>query len=275
MPSAQLRDMIMYYEEAGSGDPLILMMGLGADLQAWALQVPELSKHFRVITVDNRGAGRSSAPDRIYSIAGMAEDVRELMDQLEIEKAHVLGFSMGGMIAQELALAHPNRVDKLILLGTAARVDGYTQAVVRSWTDITRSSMSREQVVRARAPFLYSAALFDDNARYEQAIQNSLANPYAQQDHAFLRQAQALLQFDATERVKNVKQQALVVVGEEDILVPPRNSQQLVELLPNATLVQLPGGHVGMVEHAAEYNAAFLDFLGVAEGKTEATAASA
>lgn len=267
MPTAQLRDILVYYEEAGAGDPLVLIMGLGGDLQGWALQVPELAKHHRVITFDNRGAGRTSAPDRPYSIARMAEDTVALMDRLGIEKASVLGFSMGGFIAQEMALAHPDRVDKLILLASAPYIDGYTRTVVRSLIDARRSNMSREQIVRLTSIFLYSPELLDDEERYEKSILNSLANQWPQQDHAFIRQAHAVLNFDARDRLSNIKQATLVVGGKDDALLPIRNSQRLAELIPNATLKELPGGHVGAMEYPNEYNQAFLEFLGA--GATE------
>jgi pimeloyl-ACP methyl ester carboxylesterase len=264
MPNAQLRDIVTYYEEAGSGEPLVLVMGLGGDLQAWRFQVLELSKHFRVITYDNRGSGRTSAPDRPYTIAGMAEDLNGLLDVLKIEKAHILGYSMGGYIAQEFALAHPNRVNKLILLATAPDIDGYGRAVVESWIDVRRSNMSREQVIRNTAPWLYSADLLDDSDRFEQAIRNSLTNRWPQEDHAFIRQAQAVLAWDPGDRASGVKAETLIVAGEEDILVPARNAERLVKLIPASTLKILPGGHVGCIEHPIEYNAAFLEHLAAA-----------
>lgn len=262
MPKAPIRDIVTYYEEAGSGDPLILIMGLGGDLQAWALQVPALARHFRVVTFDNRGAGRTSAPDRPYTIAGMATDTLALMDHLGIGRAHVLGFSMGGYIAQELALAHPERVGKLILLSTAPAIDGYGRALVQSWIDVRRSNLSREQLARFTSLFLYGAGLMDDKERYERAILSAVSNPYAQQDHGFIRQAQAVLGFDARERLGGLKQETLVVAGREDILVPARNGEQLAKLLPNASLQLLDGAHAGCIEHPNEYNAAFLSFLG-------------
>ncbi len=265
MPKAPPRDIITYYEEAGSGDPLLLIMGIGGDLQGWALQVPELAKQFRVITYDNRGAGRSSAPDRPYSIKQMAGDACALLDSLGIAKAHVLGFSMGGYIAQELALEHPDRVAKLILLATAPEIDGYGRAVLRSLMDMRRSNMSREQFVRAQAPYLYSPELLDDEERFERAILNSVNNPYAQHDVGFLRQAEAILGFDAADRVASVKSPTLVVVGSEDVLVPPRNSEKLAKLIPGATLKMLSGGHIGCIEYPKEYNEAFAEFL-AAEG---------
>jgi pimeloyl-ACP methyl ester carboxylesterase len=261
MPTVPIRDIVTYYEEAGAGEPLILIMGFTGDLQAWAFQVPELSKHFRVITFDNRGAGRTSAPDRPYSIAGMAEDTAALMDALGVAKAHVLGFSMGGYIAQSLALAHPDMIDRLILLSTAPYIDGFGRAVVRSWMDVRQSNLSREEFVRFTAPWLYSPELLDDEERLQRSVMNAVRNPYAQQDHAFLRQGQAILDWDIRGRHSEIKHEKLVVCGKDDILVPPRNSERLVSLLPKATSKVLSGAHVGVIEYANEYNNTFLEFL--------------
>ncbi|HMO55034.1 MAG TPA: alpha/beta hydrolase, partial [Tepidiformaceae bacterium] len=184
MPYVPTRDIITYYEEAGSGDPLVLIMGLGGDLQGWALTAPALAKHFRGITYDNRGAGRTSAPDKPYSIEGMADDLAALLDELKISKAHIVGYSMGGMIAQEFALKYPGKVDRLVLLASSPGLDGYSRTIVRNWINVRRSNMSRELIVRNNSPFIYTAALMDDRERFERAIQNSVANPYAQQDHA-------------------------------------------------------------------------------------------
>lgn len=264
MPFIPIRDITTYYEEAGSGDPLILVMGLSGDIQAWALQAPTLAKHFRVITFDNRGAGRTSAPDKPQSIVGMADDLAALMDHLGIPKAHVLGWSMGGYIAQEFAIKYPARVDRLVLVTTAANIDGYGRAVLTSWMNAKRSNLSREQWYRFTAPYLYSPALLDDAPRFEAAIANGANNPYAQQDHAFIRQAEACLAFDASDRLASIKAPTLVVGSKDDILVPPRNSEKLASLLPGSTLKILQGGHVGLIEYPKEYNSAFLGFLGVA-----------
>ena len=262
MPKIPTRDIITYYEEAGSGEPLLMIMGLSGDLQAWALQVPTLARKYRVITYDNRGAGRTSAPDKPYSIKQMADDAVALLDSLGIARAHVLGFSMGGYIAQELAAAHPERVEKLILLATAPYIDGYGKVVVGNWVNVRRSNMSREQIVRYTSQFLYSPELLDDEERYERAVQNNLANPYAQQDHAFIRQAQAVLAFDARDRLPGLKNKTLVLVGKDDILVPPRNSEKLVKLIPGAAMKTLSGGHLGCIEYPHEYNDAIAEFLG-------------
>ncbi len=264
MPNVPTRDIITYYEEAGSGEPLVLIRGLGSDLQAWALQVPALAKHFRVITYDNRGAGRTNAPDKPYSIAGMADDLATLLTELKIEKASVLGYSMGGMIAQEFALKYPNKLDKLILLASSAKLDGYSRVVVQNMINIRRSNMSRDQIARSSAPFIYSAELLNDTDRFERAVQATVDNPYLQQDHAFIRQAQAILGFDASARSGDIKASTLVVAAADDSLLPPRHSEALSKLISGSKLVTLQGGHAGVTEYPNEYNGAFLEFLGAA-----------
>jgi len=264
MPVVPTRDVITYYEEAGSGEPLVLIRGLGGDLQAWALQVPALARQFRVITYDARGAGRTSAPDRPYTIAGMADDLAVLLDELKVSKANILGYSMGGMVAQEFALKYPARVERLVLVATAAALDGYSRAVIQNFINFRRSNLSRDQFVRAQATYLYSAALLDDAARYERAVQSSVDNPYAQQDHAFIRQAQALLEFDASARVGGIKAPTLVVTNKEDVEIPPRHGERLAKAIPGAKLVTLDGAHAGVVEYPNEHNEAFLEFLGAA-----------
>jgi pimeloyl-ACP methyl ester carboxylesterase len=124
-----------------------------------------------------------------------------------------------------------------------------------------RSNMSREQVARSTAPWHWSAGLLGDRARFERSIQNAMNNPYAQQDHAFIRQAQALIAFDAEARLGGIKAPTLVVSSQDDILIPPRNGEKLAKLIPGATYQALPGTHLGVIENAAEYNAAFAGFL--------------
>ena len=263
MPHVQLRDIVMYYEEAGDGPPLVLVMGLGGDSQAWAGLVPELAKRHRVVTFDNRGAGRTSAPDRPYSVTGMAADTLMLLDRLEIAEASVVGFSLlGGAIAQELAASHADRIGRVALVGAAAAADGYTRNVIRSWVDARRSNMSREQILRLTASWLYSPELLGDEERFRGAITAALANPHEQVDHAFARQAEAAIAFDGSGRLGEIQQPVLVVTAEDDVLVPARCQAELAAGLPNATALTLPGGHAGLFEHPREYLAAIGEFLG-------------
>src|SRR6185295_13667691 len=262
MPTAETRDIVTYYEEAGAGEPLILICGLGADLQVWRFQVPELSKRFKVVCYDNRGAGRTSAPDQPYSIAGMADDLAALLDRLKIASAHVLGWSMGGLIAQAFAVAHPRRVRKLILVATTVRPDGFARLAIKNWMNIRRSDMPYEQIIRFTSRWGYSPALYDNEALYEKLMQVAVANPYAQKAHAFLRQADAVLAFDPGDAAKGIRAPTLVLAGTYDNLIPPYHSERLAQTIPGATLEVMKGAHAGFVEFPGEYNKSILDFLG-------------
>ena len=118
MPTANIGDIDLYYEEHGSGEPLIMVLGLGQDIATWGFQVEELSKHLRLIVFDNRDSGKSSRCSENYTTESMAQDILGLMNHLRIEKTHLLGTSMGGMIAQHVALMAPERLKSLILAGT-------------------------------------------------------------------------------------------------------------------------------------------------------------
>lgn len=261
MSHVQLRDIVAYYEEAGSGPPLLLIAGLGGHSGLWSLQLRALSLTRRAIAFDNRGAGRSSAPDKPYSIAGMAADAAQLLDRLDVEKASVAGYGMGGAIALELAAEHADRVENLVLIGTSARPAGRQSLVTEGWTDARRSSLSREQAFALTAPWLYTSELLADGQRRNQAIESGANDPHPAHDHAYARQAQAFLAYDATAKLSAIEQPALVLAGEQDILVDQADAAALAEALPNGVLRQLPGAHAGLVEHPQAYAAAILEFL--------------
>src|SRR2546427_1069679 len=143
MGKARVNGIEINYVEAGSGDPLLLIMGFGGDHLAWAFQTSVFAQSYRVIAFDNRGAGQSDVPDVPYSARMMADDAVGLLDHLKIERAHVLGVSMGGMIAQEVALTHPRRVRSLQLHCTMARADRYMQALIENWASCAGRSRPR------------------------------------------------------------------------------------------------------------------------------------
>lgn len=261
MPKLQRGDYVSYYEDAGSGEPLLLICGISADLQVWRLLVPELGKHFRVVTVDNRGAGRSSAPDEPYTIQSMANDVVALLDHLQISSAHVLGWSMGGVIAQSLALTHPEKVKRLVLLGSFAAADGMLKNSIKNWVNIRRSNMPYEQVMRHVARLVYSPALANNESAYEAFIQVMVNNPYRQSLHGFVRQAEALLEYTAPGQLSTLQVPTSVLVGEHDQLAPPYLSEELAALLPHSNFHVLAGAHSGFVEYPALYAKTLIKLL--------------
>lgn len=261
MPLFERDGQATYFEDVGAGEPLVLICGLSADLQVWRFQVAELSKTFRVITFDNRGAGRSSVPDEPYSITQMADDLLALLNHLEIPAANLLGWSMGGVIAQSCALASPGRVRRLLLLNTFAAADGFLREAISNWVNIRRSNMPYEQVVRHVARLVFSAHLAQNAKAYEAFIQVMLANPYRQPAHGLVRQAAALLKYQAPPELTSLSMPTTVFVAEHDQLTPQHMSAELVAAIPGASLRVLPGAHSGFLEYPSEYNSAILGAL--------------
>jgi pimeloyl-ACP methyl ester carboxylesterase len=262
MPKIRVGDIEMFYIEAGAGEPVVLIMGLGGDHLAWGFQMGALAERYRVIAFDNRGVGQTSDPDAPCTTRMMAEDARGLMDALRVERAYVVGVSMGGMIAQELALQHPERVRALHLGCTMARPDGYLSSITTVWRDL-RTQVSREMDLRTIGPWLFGATTYNERPEFiEMLYQNALAHPHPQSLTGFLRQSEAVMAHDTLERLGAIGCPTLVSVAEEDILVPPRFSRQLAARVPGAQLELVKAaGHVYFWERPDVFNALCLDLF--------------
>jgi 3-oxoadipate enol-lactonase len=252
----------MFYVEAGTGDPLVLVMGFGGDHLAWGLQIPAFAAKYRVIVFDNRGVGQTDAPDIPYSTAMMADDTIGLLDALAIDRAHVCGVSMGGMIAQEIALRHPSRVRTLQLHATLARPDAYVKALVEAWRKV-RVALGREEATRVLALWLFAPCSYEERPEFvELVLQNALANPHPQSLTGYLRQGDAVIGHDTLERLDQLRCPTLVSVADQDVLVPLRFSHTIAQRVPGAELKTIAdAGHAYMWEKPDVFNAMCLEFL--------------
>jgi pimeloyl-ACP methyl ester carboxylesterase len=274
MPNAKVDSIELYYEEHGSGDPLLLIMGLAADSVAWMFQLPEFSKHYRTIIFDNRGVGRSSKPAGPYTISQMAEDTAGLLEHLKIERTHVVGVSMGGMIAQELVLRHPERVRGLVLACTYPEPDAEIErqrefSLAQFGGTITESGEMRVDL-KALDPVAFFQHLLPTvfNPEFIQTELPKLmqvfagALQYGFSMEAVLGQVAAVMGHKATDRLHQIKSPTLVITGDADRLVPPGNSEVLAKNIPNAKLVKIAGGSHGFnFETPDLFNRAVLEFL--------------
>jgi pimeloyl-ACP methyl ester carboxylesterase len=251
------------YVEAGSGEALLLIMGFGGDHLAWAFQTPVFAQRYRVVAFDNRGVGLSDVPDVPYTTRLMADDAVGLLDALGIERAHVLGVSMGGMIAQELALGHPERVRSLQLHCTLARPDRYMQALLDGWRAV-RTKVTPDEWMRIVALWLFAPTTYAERPEFvEMVIQTGIANPNPFTLTGFLRQGEAVRTHDTLDRLGKLRQPTLVSVAEDDILVPARFSRVLAAAVPGAELRVIDGaGHAYFWERPDVFNSMCLDFLG-------------
>ncbi|MCL6581250.1 MAG: alpha/beta hydrolase [Firmicutes bacterium] len=263
MPTVRVGELEMYYEATGIGRPLVMIMGLGANAGWWGSGVIQaLSRDFRVIVFDNRDAGRTRGPARLYSIRDMAEDTVGLMDALGLEKACVLGLSMGGMIAQELALGHPERVERLVLGCTTPGLKrGVPPApgVMRLLAVESRGPGLRQAFALARAT-LATSWLLTHLYALPRLWRMALFHPTSPE--GYLRQLQAIAEFDASDRLPALRVPTLVLHGTLDVLLPPENGRLLAELIPGARLVLFKGAAHGLnLERPWQFVRAVREFL--------------
>jgi pimeloyl-ACP methyl ester carboxylesterase len=269
MPTLNVRDIELYYEEHGSGEPLLCIMGFATDSTGWLLQVPAFAERHRTIVFDNRGVGRSSKPTGAYTIHEMADDAVALLDHLKIDRAHVLGLSMGGMIAQELVLRHPERPRPCSrdLPEPDAETESQRTFSSRRWRDDHRRRRDEDRLHRHEPVHVLSAAarlsqreLHPDGARSSWSLSGALQ--YGFSIEAIMGQMQAIMAHKATDRLGTIAAPTLVLVGDADRLISPANSDVLAKTIPRAKLVRVPGGSHGFnIETPDVFNRAVLDFL--------------
>jgi len=266
VPKAKVNGINLYYEVHGQGEPLVMIMGFAGSSGGWIFQRRQFQKYFQVITFDNRGVGRSDKPPGPYSIRMMAEDTVGLMDHLGIQKAHLLGVSMGGYIAQELTINHPERVKKLVLGCTYARQDdtgGHTPEYYRGMrlaegcpADELRK-IPIAKVLSAEFPLAFNSILY-------RICTSPFIGIYARfmATRGVAAQFQAIAGHDTLDRLQMIQAPTLVITGTEDRIIKPSSSDVLAKKILNARLVKIDGGpHSVFVVMRKRFNREVLDFL--------------
>jgi pimeloyl-ACP methyl ester carboxylesterase len=255
MPKVRVNDIQIYYEVHGEGFPLVMIHGLGANLDWWEPRmVEEFSKRFTTVTFDNRGAGRTDVSDRRYTIRLFADDTAGLMDALGISRAHVLGISMGGRIAQELVLDYPQKVEKLVLCSASC---GGKESVPPSEDVMKMLVADRRAAARA--------AVTEDFAKKNPGLvelthQRGLKAPIS--DEAYRRQMTASLESHTFDRLSQIRVPTLILHGRKDILFPPENGRILAEAIPGAKLIYLENSAHALLEDMDEVIRYVIGFLG-------------
>ena len=226
----------LYWESAGTGDPVLLIHGLGLSGGAWWRTVDALAPTMRVITFDHRGVGQSESLTYTYTTEAMADDAVSILDDLAIDRVHVYGFSLGGMVAQQVALRHPERVQSLVLGGThsggrrAAVPDSEVMAFFRK-----RATMQAEQAAWASVPYNYSLRSQAEQAeRIAEDIERRLQNPF--NERAYRAQLLAALMHNCYGRLDRIRAPTLVVHGACDRIIPVANAHMTAERVPGAQL---------------------------------------
>jgi pimeloyl-ACP methyl ester carboxylesterase len=250
----------LWVEQEGEGEDVVFISGLADEGACWVDQVAGLRDRYRVTTFDNRGVGRSATPDGEFRIVDFAADTAALLEALGIDRAHVVGSSMGGAIAQELALARPGMLRSLVLNGTWCRGDRFLHEVFRSWIWTARRADSLRDFLVAVNLWCFAPRIWNDGTM-DEWLAAAEASPYPQSVDAFCRSATALLHHDTADRLAAIDIPVVVTVGELDLVLPPRYSRELVERIPGARLeVISEAGHQPFQELPRDYNRLLLEF---------------
>ena len=262
MPRARVGGISIYYEVSGRGEPLLLIMGLGGGSSLWWAQVESLSPDYQVIAYDSRGVGRSDCPDIPYSMEMMTADAAGLLETLGVARAHVYGVSMGGMIAQDLALRHPGMVTSLVLGATTC---GGAQAVLPPPESLEElfsiMSLPPAEIARVSASVSFSAGFINSHpASIRQWLRKGAESPPSMV--GYRRQAEAVARFQTYDRLPQITAPTLVLAGTGDQLIPAENSRILASRIPGAELVLFEGaGHGYLWEAEEEANRTVREFL--------------
>jgi pimeloyl-ACP methyl ester carboxylesterase len=262
--SVRAGDLEIAYREAGSGDPVLLVNGTGEGAATWAGLTTRLEGRWRCVAYDARDAGKSTIVDAAYTPRDLAVDAAGVIEGLDLGPVHVVGYSLGGATAQELALARPDLVRSMVLLSTWARSDAWFVAQMRNWQVIRRAAADdQDAFLRALEPWILSPATFDNPPLLSEIRAMWDGDVPDQSADAWVRQCEADIAHDTVDRLGEVRAPALVLVGDDDICTPLRYAEELVELLPDARLVTFPdAGHCAVFERPVAVADAVAAFLG-------------
>jgi pimeloyl-ACP methyl ester carboxylesterase len=257
----QVGDIRMGYRTYGNGYPLVMIMGYGSTMRLWEpTLIHSLSTYYKLIVFDNRGMGDTETGQRPFSIEQFADDTAELMDALDIRQAHVLGWSMGALIAEEVALRHPGKVNKLILYAAHCNADVFppTPEVIRKLTDMTGSP--KEQGIRFISTLFPPDWLRSSQDRIKEIFYRPLGSTPPE---TMKKQSMAIGQWKGCcDRLGDIKNPALVITGADDLLVPPQNAHYIAGKIPNARLLSYEnGGHGLMFQYPEKFSEKVIDFL--------------
>lgn len=261
MPEVIANNIKMYYEIHGKGYPLVLIEGLGYSTWMWYKQIEELSKFFKLIVFDNRGVGKTDKPDIEYSIEMFADDLADLLSKLDIKKAHILGVSMGGFIAQEFAIKYPCLVDKLILCSTSfggLNSIPIPQDTLNIMLKGGGKYNSLDEIKEAIGVALDKKTLQEDVL--EKILNEKMTDP--QPKYAYQRQLMAGASFDGENRLEKIKSETLILAGRGDRVVPSENASLLKEKISCSEVKIIENaGHVFFMEQPEITNRFITDFL--------------
>ena len=258
MPITKVNEININYAIEGNGTPLVMIAGLGVDLSLWKPQVSAFKEHYQVITFDNRGVGKSDKPEGSYSAKLMAEDTIQLMDFLKIENAHVLGASMGGLIAQEIAINYPERIIKLILVSTWACQDNEANGITPNMLEAMKLPTRRgfKRLLGACFNKIFYRLIVVPYLKFQTRRMKEL------EITGLMGQVECVKEYSSLDRLPLIKVPTLVLTGTKDRVIKHESSDTIYQKIPNAKLVKIKNGsHAFCMEMSKAFNKEVLEFL--------------
>jgi len=263
MPTVSANGIDIYYEVQGEGSPLVLIPYLAADQACYAFQVADYAKHFTCYTVDLRGAGLSGKPEGTYTTELLADDVAGFMQAVGLERAHVMGLSLGAATGMWLAAKHPERITSLSLHSAWDKTDPYLAAVVRTWRTMAKELESvTDMVIQGIFPWCFTPELYAAKPEYIESLADFVRGRPMPSVDAFMRQSDAVLAHDATGVLDRITAPTLLTFGEHDQCTSTRFASPITTRIPDAELVVFDGcAHAPIYEDVEGFNARTLAFL--------------
>ena len=262
MPGILINNVNLYYEIQGKGKPLLLIAGLTSDSQSWQPIINKLSESNLVITFDNRGVGRTTPQSIETSINQMADDTVALIKYLGFSSVNIIGHSMGGMVALDLAIRYPDCVNMLILAATSASNSIRNNILFFDWINYLEAGMAAKLWYRNIFFWIFSKQFFQNEEAVEKAIQYSVDYPYPQSLMAFRNQVKAIASYDCTKALSGVTAKTMVIAGKEDILFPEEICSRLALAIAGASFSVIPSAaHSIHMEQPQAFTNCILEFL--------------
>ena len=261
IPFASVNGIDIHYRLDGEGpETIVLINGLADDLEAWGFQTPDfIEAGYRVLRFDNRGVGETTKPPGPYTSRMLAGDAKALVNSLDIRNFHLMGVSMGGMIAQEYALSYSGDLLSLTLANTYAAPGPFCSRMFALWQDMASVSGLAE-VMRDVTLWAFTVPFFEERQEELAEFEKAMA-AIPQPVEAYLAQLNVIRTHDVTDRIGRISVPTLVITGEQDILIPIELSRRLQEGVPGSEWKTVLGGHAAIWEHPQPFNEAFLDFV--------------
>lgn len=252
----------IYYEVYGVGQPLVLLAGLASDSQSWMSVVPELSKHFTLILPDNRGCGRTKCPVDEITIEKMAEDSVALIDYLGLNRVHLMGHSMGAMVAMQIATQHPEKVNRLVFAASTAKLSEKNKSLIRDWVTYWEKGLPMELWFRNLFYWIFSPQFFENSTIVEESLKLAINYLWMQNIEQFEAQVETICQFDMEASLAKINNPTLIISGDQDILFPCEETEKMFQILPNhKSLILSNVAHSIFIEQAVTSVEAVINFL--------------